>query len=209
MTAIGLLSDVHATPEPVAEALAIFGRAGVKQVFCAGDIAGYRDRVQQTVMLLAGSGCRSILGNHDLLYLDHYGDDPHDKAAAYFRELPAALDVEIAGRKVYMVHAHPPDACHGGIKLLDRQGRVQPECIAYWAGQLGSFNHDVLVVGHTHQVFAEQIGNTLVVNPGSSAFNHSCAILHLPEKHVEVFALSGQDIVKSWNWGDHITGKAG
>ena len=40
---IGLLSDVHATSAPVAEALAIFDRAGVDEVWCAGDIAGYRD----------------------------------------------------------------------------------------------------------------------------------------------------------------------
>jgi predicted phosphodiesterase len=39
----------------------------------------------------------------------------------------------------------------------------------------------VLVVGHTHQVFAETVGGVLVVNPGSSAFNHSCAILSLPD----------------------------
>ena len=40
MTAIGLLSDVHATAAPVALALEIFHRAGVEQVWCAGDIAG-------------------------------------------------------------------------------------------------------------------------------------------------------------------------
>ena len=46
MALIGLISDVHATPAPVEEALAIFDRAGVEQVFCAGDIAGYRDRLK-------------------------------------------------------------------------------------------------------------------------------------------------------------------
>jgi putative phosphoesterase len=206
MTLIGLLSDVHATPAPVKEALSIFQRAGVEQIFCAGDIAGYRKQLQQTVALLVDSGCEAVLGNHDLLYLDHYGDDPHDTAVAYFRGLPASLTREIAGRRVYLVHAHPPDACHGGIKLLDRQGEVLPERVAYWAEQLRSFDYDVLVVGHTHQVFSEWIGNTLVVNPGSSAFNHSCAILRLPEMTLQVFALSGKDVQRTWNWGDHVIG---
>jgi putative phosphoesterase len=207
MPAIGLLSDVHATPAPVAEALSIFERAGVGEVLCAGDIAGYRHQLASTVALLAGRGCHCVLGNHDLLYLDHHGDDPQDPAVAYFRQLPAALEREYAGRRIYLVHAHPPDACHGGIKLLDRQGRVQAERVAYWAEQLESFSYDVLVVGHTHQVFAERIGATLVVNPGSSAFNHSCAILHLPEMVVELFALSGKEIENTWNWGEHVIGR--
>jgi predicted phosphodiesterase len=122
----------------------------------------------------------------------------------FFKRLTASMDVMIAGKRVYMVHAQPPDACHGGIKLLNREGEVQPDRVALWAEQLETFDCDVLVVGHTHQVFAEQVGNTLVVNPGSSAFNHSCAVLRLPEMTVQVFPLSGKEIEKTWNWGDHV-----
>jgi putative phosphoesterase len=207
MAKIGLISDVHAAPAPVAEALSIFEQAGVDQVFCAGDTAGYQDELEQTVALLAESGCQAVLGNHDLLYLDHYGDETDNVAAAYFRRLPASMETLIAGKRVYLVHAHPPDACHGGIKLLNREGQVQPDRIALWTQQLQTFDCDVLVVGHTHQVFAEHVGNTLVVNPGSSAFNHSCAILRLPEMSVEVFPLSGKAIERTWNWGDHVIGR--
>ena len=207
MAGIGLISDVHATPAPVAEALSIFEQAGVDQVFCAGDTAGYHDELEQTVALLAESGCEAVLGNHDLLYLDHYGDETENAAVAYFRRLPASMETLIAGKRVYLVHAHPPDACHGGIKLLNREGQVQPDRIALWTQQLQTFDCDVLVVGHTHQVFAEHVGNTLVVNPGSSAFNHSCAILRLPEMSVEVIPLSGKAIERTWNWGDHVIGR--
>jgi predicted phosphodiesterase len=62
----------------------------------------------------------------------------------------------------------------------------------------------VLIVGHTHQVFTEYLGDILVINPGSSAFNHSCAILHLPEMRVQTFALSGKAIERTWNWGEHM-----
>ena len=206
MTAIGLISDVHATPAPVAEALSLFERAGVKQVFCAGDIAGYRDQLEQTVALLLESGCQTVMGNHDLLYLDHYADEPGNGVVAFLKQLPVSIDTTIAGKRVYMVHAHPPDACHGGIKLLDPQGEVRPDRVALWSEQLQSFDSDVLVVGHTHQVFAERVGDTLVVNPGSSAFNHSCAILRLQEMTVEVFALSGKAVEKTWNWGKQVSG---
>ena len=206
MAKIGLISDVHATPAPVAEALSIFAQAGVDQVFCAGDIAGYRKELEQTVVLLAGSGCKAVLGNHDLLYLDHYGDEADNMAVEYFKRLPTSLETLLAGKRVYLVHAHPPAACHGGIKLLNREGQVQPDRVALWAEQLQGFHCDVLVVGHTHQVFAEHVGDTLVVNPGSSAFNHSCAILHLPEMTVELLPLSGKAIERTWNWGDHVIG---
>jgi putative phosphoesterase len=207
MTSIGLISDVHATPAPIEEALSIFKQAGVEQVFCAGDIAGYGDQLEQSIALLVKSGCQTILGNHDLLYLDHYADDVDNEAVAFFRRQTTSMNMTIAGKRVYMVHAQPPDDCHGGIKLLNREGEVQPDRVAFWTDELKALDCDVLVVGHTHQVFAEQIGDILVVNPGSSAFNHSCAILSLPEMTVQVFPLSDKEIEKTWNWGDHMIGR--
>lgn len=207
MTAIGLISDVHATPSPIKEALSIFSQAGVEQVFCAGDIAGYGDELEQSIALLVDSGCHTILGNHDLRYLDEYADDATNTAVAFFNQLPTSIDRTIAGKRIYMVHAQPPDDCHGGIKLLDSRGEVQPDRVAFWTGELEAFSYDVLVVGHTHQVIAEKVGETLVVNPGSSAFNHSCAILSLPEMRVKLFALSGREIKKTWNWSEYIAGE--
>jgi putative phosphoesterase len=204
MTLIGLISDVHAAPEPVAEALAIFANAGVSQVFCAGDIAGYMDQLDETIKLLVEHDCQTITGNHDLLYIDHHEDESDDKAVTFLKQLPTTIETVIEGKSVYMVHAQPPDKCHGGIKLLDKAGQILTDRVALWAERLHSFNHDVLIVGHTHQVFAELIAGTLVINPGSSVFNHCCAILRLPEMTVETFSLSGKEIEKTWNWGEHV-----
>ena len=204
MAKIGLISDVHATPEPVAEALSIFARAGVDQVLCAGDVAGYMDQLEQTISLLVEGKCQTIIGNHDLLYLDHHEDEPSNQAIAYLKQLPASYETLIEDNSLYMVHAQPPDSCHGGIKLLNKDAEVQMDKVEQWSKKLHDFNYDVLVIGHTHQVFAEFLGGTLVVNPGSTAFNNSCAILRLPELTVEVFALCGKPVVKTWNWGQHV-----
>ena len=208
MALIGLISDVHASPEPVAEALAIFSRAGVDQVLCAGDIAGYMDQLEQTITLLVEAGCQSVMGNHDLLYLAEYRlrheDEADNEVSTYLQQLPASYETVIEDNSLYMVHAQPPDDCHGGIKLLNKEAEVQADKVEQWAKKLNDFNYDVLVVGHTHQVFAESIGGTLVINPGSSAFNNSCAILRLPELTVEVYALSGKQVEKTWNWGQHV-----
>ncbi|MDT8281335.1 MAG: metallophosphoesterase family protein [Gammaproteobacteria bacterium] len=213
MTLIGLISDVHATPEPVAEALRIFEKVGVKQVLCAGDIAGYMDQLDETITLLEESHCQTVTGNHDLLYIDHHdtGDDetdPDNKSdihtLSFLKRLPVSYQALIEGKHLYMVHAQPPDGCHGGIKLLDKNGLIIPERVTQWSETLQSFDYDVLVIGHTHQVFAEILGNTLVINPGSSVFNNSCAILRLPEMTVEMIPLSGKKIEPTWNWGEHV-----
>jgi len=204
MALIGLISDVHAMPAPVAEALSIFASEGVSQIFCTGDIAGYNEQLGGTITLLQQNAVQAIAGNHDLHYIEKHADDPDSTELRYLRRLPTFIDTVIAGRKLYMVHAQPPDSCHGGIKLLDRTGALIPELHDHWTKKFQSFNHDVLIVGHTHQVFAETMGNTLVINPGSSAFNHCCAILRLPEMTVEFFALSGKKIEPTWNWGEYM-----
>ncbi len=48
-TRIGIVSDVHATPAPLRDALSIFKKEGVDRIFCAGDIAGYGKELDQTV----------------------------------------------------------------------------------------------------------------------------------------------------------------
>ncbi len=204
MALIGLISDVHAASEPVKEALDIFANAGVDQILCAGDIAGYMDDLEPTIRLLIDNDCQTIMGNHDLLYLDHHEDEPDNNCIDFLKQLPTSFESTIEGKSLYMVHAQPPDSCHGGIKLLDKEGNVQADKIDLWAERLQSFQHDILVVGHTHQVFAETIAGTLVINPGSSVFNNCCATLRLPEMSVELFALCSKEIEKTWNWGEHV-----
>ncbi len=202
-TKIGLISDPHSTTAPLKEALSIFRREQVDTIICAGDIAGYgEDQLEQTIALLTDNDCLLIAGNHDCWPLDENDNTHYDEnVEKFFISLPLKLELTIENKKVYVAHAHPPDSLHGGIKLLDPDGLVFPDRKEYWARELKYFNHDVLVVGHTHQVFSEQIGGTLVINPGSTTFNHSCSILELPEMNVTTYALENKEIIKTWNWG--------
>jgi len=202
MTTIGLISDVHADPGPVEEALALFADQHVSEVFCLGDIAGYNESLTETISLLKKHSVQSIYGNHDLKYLKKQEVD--SEQAAYLKQLPAFISKKIDGKQLYFVHAQPPDICHGGIKLLNKQGEIQQNMLAEWEKKIAPYNYDVLVVGHTHQVFVERMGSTLVINPGSTVFNHCCAILSLPDLNVELFSLSGNNIVNTWNWSDHV-----
>jgi len=175
-TKLGLVSDVHSSPAPLKQALDIFDREGVSEIICAGDIAGYFETLEPTIDLLIQSDCKTIIGNHDQAYLESCSEFRNPKEYRFLRGLPQTLKFEIERKRIYVVHAHPPSSQHGGIKLLDQQGEIIQQRIDHWCGELKDFAYDVLIVGHTHQVFAEQLGNVFVVNPGSSVFNHSCMV---------------------------------
>ncbi len=198
---IGLISDVHASLAPVQEALALFNEESVEAILCAGDVAGYGKQLEPTVQALVNSSCRVVMGNHDLWWLERSGYGPEGLVDRYLRDLPAVVEFNAEGQMIYMVHASPPNSLMDGIKLLDENALIIEEQKRFWTYSLRDSSCDVLVVGHTHQVFAEQLGEVLVINPGSTMFNHTCAILTLPEMTVEFFPLGGKTPVLSWNWG--------
>ncbi len=199
-TKLGLVSDVHSQPTSLAEALNLFATEGVDHIICPGDIAGYFKELAPTIQLLIDHNCETIIGNHDQSFIESNPDEKDTQEYNFLDSLPETLEYTIEGKRIYVVHAHPPDAQHGGIKLLDVEGNIIPEQKDYWTKELEDFDYDVLIVGHTHQVFAEQLGDVFVVNPGSSEFNHSCMILTLPDLQVQTFALQGKEILKSWNF---------
>ena len=203
-TRIGLISDVHSSPVALAEALQIFAGQQVDDIICAGDIAGYYEGLLPTIQLLAGSNCKAIVGNHDQSWLEKnpapQSDTDSSEIRNYLQLLPQTLQFSIEGKRLFVVHANPPSEQHGGIKLRNRYGDIVEERKTEWAKSLVDFDHDVLIVGHTHQVYAEQLGKVLVINPGSVPFNHSCMILSLPDLRVETYALGGREIVNCWNF---------
>ncbi|MCW8917301.1 MAG: metallophosphatase family protein [Gammaproteobacteria bacterium] len=202
-TRIGLISDPHASAPPLAEALALFRREGVTRVLCAGDMGGYGAQLDETVALLQTHNVLAVRGNHEQWALQQEQFAGSAASRAYFAALPDFLMLTIEGISLYMVHAEPPNRVTRGLRLFDRHGERLPEVVDEWHERLRGFGHEVLILGHTHQAYAEWLGATLVINPGSCCFNHSCAILTLPQKQVEWFALGGQPISRVWNWGEN------
>ena len=209
MQKIGIISDVHAYPVALNEALSIFKREKVTDILCAGDIAGYYDGLNESIELLQQYQCKTIIGNHDQSYLEQYSDSVENVDYTFLTSLPESMEFNIEDKSLFMVHAQPPNAQHGGIKLLDQQGEIISSSFANWDKVLQDFEYDILVVGHTHQVFAEYLGGVLVINPGSVPFNHSCMILNLPSLEVETYALENKSIVKCWNFSHLFSSNQG
>lgn len=201
-TKLGLISDTHSTSAPLKEAMALFRREKVDKIICAGDIAGYgEDPLQETISILIENNCLMISGNHDLEFSEPERELISSETQQFLHSLPKKLECIIENKKIHVVHASPPDKQHGGIKLLDEDGMLIPDNKQFWTKQLDSLDCDVLIVGHSHQVFAEKLGKVLVINPGSTCFNHSCMILSLPDMKVTTYALSNKEILRTWNWG--------
>ena len=204
-TKIGLISDTHSTLAPLQQALEIFKREQVDTIICAGDIAGYGEKkilhdVEPLVDLLQTHNCLMVSGNHDH-WSEEYSSKNKNRVIAFFDSLPSHLELNIEDKRIYVVHASPPDLEHGGIKLLDPEGNIYEDRKAFWANELKDLNADILIAGHTHQILCEQLGDILLVNPGSTVFNHNCSILSLPDMQVEHFPLSNKEPIKVWNWG--------
>jgi putative phosphoesterase len=200
-TRIGLISDLHATAAPVREALAIFRKNKVGEILCSGDLAGYGEELKETIELLARHDCKVILGNHDAWFLDSPDGQKKTPASEFLGQLPLVREFVIEGKRIYMVHGSPEQPLTGGIRLLDEHGDILPDLMARWRKELEGFAYDILIVGNTHQVFAERLGTPLVINPGSTKFNHTCAILTLPDLAFKVWPLSNKTPLKSWHWG--------
>jgi putative phosphoesterase len=75
----------------------------------------------------------------------------------FLARLPVSRMVTLEETRFLFVHATPRDP-------LDEYGPNDPD---FWARRLQNVEADVVCVGHTHQPFVLEIGNKLVINPGS------------------------------------------
>ena len=76
----------------------------------------------------------------------------------YLRALPFKLELEIAHKKLLMVHG-TPDSVDEHLYNDTPEERFQE--MAKNSGE------DIIVFGHSHEQFTKEIGETLFINPGS------------------------------------------
>ena len=120
---IGVISDTHGLMRPAAiEAL-----QGVELIVHAGDIGTFAvlDSLRAIAPVVA------VRGNND--------------RGAWAESIPETAEVEIAGRRIYVLHA---------LADLDASRRES--------------GFDVVISGHTHRPSMERRGAVLYLNPGSA-----------------------------------------
>jgi putative phosphoesterase len=135
---IGIISDSHDHMDNIAKSISIFKDSGVAYVLHLGDYVN-----PNSVRAFQGIKLVGIFGNND-------GDK--------FRLMTAFNEIsgEIKGEFCEFEEAGLKFACYHGTELPIKDALVK--CSKY----------DVVLSGHTHKCENIRIGNTLVLNPGTS-----------------------------------------
>jgi len=168
---IVIISDLHGNYEAVRSLADRYD-----ELWVLGDLVNYGPEPGAVVDFVKANSTVVVRGNHD--HSLGYDVEPrctlrYQKMAdltrwysasvlkkeqkEFLRALPLKLELNRQGTHFYLCHAKPSDPLYGYC----------PEQSEEWVKELDRTNADVLLVGHTHTPFVRQIGDRLVVNPGS------------------------------------------
>jgi putative phosphoesterase len=169
---VAVLADIHANLHALKRVIEDAEKRGATVFLNAGDSVGFGPLPNQVINLLNEKNVLSILGNYDLEVIQGGTKDKGQKKLAleftqkeltrpcesYLSALPRELRLEVAGKKLLVVHGSPesidehiyPDTPVERLKTLSDQAHA-----------------DVVVVGHSHEQFMRDVNRVCFVNPGS------------------------------------------
>jgi putative phosphoesterase len=167
-----LISDIHANWQ----ALQAVASQSYDVCICLGDLVDYgvepapcidwvRQHVQfcvrgnhdhgvaQNVVVNGRTGYKYLTGATRSLTRDRL----QETDLRYLSRLPVTQMLTLDNTRFLLVHASPRDP-------LDEYA---PPDVEFWARRLQNIEADVLCVGHTHQPYVLEVGEKIVINPGS------------------------------------------
>ena len=174
---IGLLGDVHGNHRALEVVLSAAKLSKVEALLLTGDLIGYYDSPLAVLEMLKLWNCYMVRGNHeemlnqarnDSSFLDEidtkYGTGLRSAIKQLSKDqidelynLPHPLSLELDGCKILLCHGSPWDIDQ--YVYTDSPSELLARCVMQ--------QHDLVVLGHTHYQMIHEIGNTLLVNPGS------------------------------------------
>lgn len=177
-----VLSDIHANIDALTAVDGDVSQRGDRfdEIWVLGDLVDYGAAPDDVIDWVREHATRVIRGNHDHavatgedcrsapMYRDlavatreYFTPLMAPRDVAYLRSLPLQAAVTLAPEQnAVLVHASPRDLQFGYIPT-DAADQV-------WREALAPAGSPALVfVGHTHDQFTRQVGETLVVNPGT------------------------------------------
>jgi putative phosphoesterase len=174
---LALLGDIHGNHLALEAVLAAARKQGAERALITGDIVGYYFWPRKVLELLAPWDAFIVRGNHedmlhaaqsdpailagiDSLYgtglrcaIEQLGPQQLDQLYA----LPHPLELAIDGCRILL--------CHGAPWDIDQY--VYPDANPDLLKRCAIPEFDLVVLGHTHYPLHDEIGSTLVINPGS------------------------------------------
>ena len=156
------LQSVVAEPHDICLCLGDLVEYGVEPLPCVNwvreharfCVRGNHDHgAAQNVTVNSKAGYRYLTAVTRVLTRQQLAED----ALRYLARLPVTRTITLGETRFLLVHASPRDP-------LDEYAPADAD---YWARRLENVEADVICVGHTHQPYVLQVGNKLVINPGS------------------------------------------
>jgi putative phosphoesterase len=173
---VGLLADIHANAHALRVVLDVAAALGVETFLVAGDLVGYYYEPAQVLDMLDARLWWGVRGNHEDMLLDWLAGDDRDairdrygsglsvaaetltrRQLGRLASLPRTLSVALGGKRGFV--------CHGTPHCTDAY--VYPDAADHVIADLAVAGHDLVVFGHSHYPVTWEIGETLIVNPGS------------------------------------------
>jgi putative phosphoesterase len=109
--------------------------------------------VAQNVTVTGQTGFRYLTSVTRPLTLERITSDDR----RFLASLPVTRQITLDETRFLLVHATPRDP-------LDEYAMADAD---FWAPRLATVNANVICVGHTHHPYVLEVGNKLVINPGS------------------------------------------
>ncbi len=147
------------------------------RVICLGDIVDYGPSPVEAVSWVQDNADLVVRGNHDTAVALGVGcrSAPAFRRLAeetrqltipmlsqhhreYLANLPVRLTTQFNGLRVEVLHAAPEDPLYQYLPASD---------LVRWHRAVEQVDADVILVGHTHMPVVFEVGDKLVVNPGS------------------------------------------
>jgi putative phosphoesterase len=179
---LGLIGDIHAEDERLAQAITYLQGRGVDAIVATGDVVDGPGDVEHCCELLDRHGVITVRGNHDRWLLEgHMRDLPHATMEAspavrhFLARLPTtAVLSTVAGTLVL---------CHGiGSNDMARLDPDDTYAIQFQT-ELQELLRDpkvqIVVCGHTHRRFVRSFPGLVVMNPGTLFQDHAPGFYHI------------------------------
>jgi putative phosphoesterase len=214
---LGLISDIHGNLQALEVVLRELEPHNVDFILCAGDLVCYGANPNEVVSLCKEKNIACVLGNYDdavawnksavsrkpssprnetlkLAALEWTKQHASRETKQYLKSLPWRLEYQFADKRLMIVHA--------GLDYLDEW--ISPDLTESMNALANRLAVDVVILGHTHQAFAQEHRSRLFINPGAVGRSldgdtrASFAVLQLPEMNVEHFHIE-YDLEKTLN----------
>jgi putative phosphoesterase len=168
---IAVISDIHGNMESLSALTESYD-----ELWVLGDLVNYGPDPGAVIDFVRSHAAVVVRGNHD--HAVGFNEDPRCSPPyremaketmqftrsvlsrdqiQYLASLPLVAERMVEDTKFVLCHAAPSDPLY----------KYVPEKSPQWTEEMKLVSADVLLVGHTHTPFAQSVGGSLVVNPGS------------------------------------------